>query len=284
MAFVLSGGGNHGAVQVGMLRALVEHDIHPQMVLGSSIGAINGAVFAQDPTLTGLARLEDLWRGLAGQEVLPSGLLPSALAIARRGEAIHGNDRLRGVLHGVLRADLFEQLPLRFQCVATDVLEAREVWFSTGPLVEPLLASAALPGILPAVEIDGVRYLDGAIVNDVPILRAVALGATTVYVLHCGTIDRPRPEPKRPLDVVVQAYWAGRRHRFKTALESLPPGVEAIVLPTGATSAMRYNDFSRSGELIRSAHVATERFLDGTVEDHGPLPPDARPGASTKDA
>jgi NTE family protein len=285
VAWVLSGGGNHGAVQVGMLRALVEREIRADLVLGASIGALNGAAFAQDPTLSGVARLEELWRGLDRVGILPSGWFPNALAMARRGEAIHSNDRLRGVLEGMLRVERFEDLAIPFQCVATDVLGVREVWFSSGRLVEPILASAALPGVLPAVEIDGVRYLDGAILDDIPITRAVELGATTVYVLHCGTVDRPRPEPKRPIDVAVQAYWAARHHRFKRDLEALPPHVEAIVLPTGTTQALRYNDFTHSAELIRVAHGAAERFLDGQVDEQAPLPAGERPvGRSTTEA
>jgi NTE family protein len=202
------------------------------------------------------------------------------MAMARKGEAVHTNDRLRGLLEGMLRVRTFEELDVAFQCVATDIAEAREVWFSSGLLVDPILASAELPAILPAVEIDGVRYLDGAIVNDVPISRAVALGATTIYVLQCGTIDRPRPEPKRPYDVAVQAYWIARHHRFKHALETLPEGVEAIVLPTGASPSLRYNDFTQSGALMRGAYGATERFLAGAVDDTGPLPTDDRPTAS----
>jgi NTE family protein len=286
VAAVLSGGGNHGAVQVGMLRALVEHEIHPQLVLGASIGALNGAAYAQDPTLAGVARLEQLWLGLDEQGILPAqGLLPNALALFRRGESVHRNDKLRGLLEGTLRAETFEDLAVPFQCVATDVIGVREVWFSTGKLVDPILASAAQPGILPAVEIDDIRYLDGAIVNDVPISRAVALGATTIYVLHCGTIDRPRPEPRRPIDVIVQAYWVARHHRFKKDLETLPAGVEAIVLPTGTTPRLRFDDFTHSEELIRVAYDATDRFLDGEVDDKGHLPPDDRPvGESTHDA
>lgn len=277
VAAVLSGGGNHGAVQVGMLRSLVEHEIEPELVLGASIGAINGVAFAQDPTLPGIARLEELWRGLDEAEIMPSGWLPNAVALARRGEAIQSNDALRGLLEGMLRFETFEELPLRFQCVATDVRGVREAWFSSGSMVDPILASAALPAVLPAVEIDGVRYLDGAIVNDVPISRAVELGARTIYVLHCGTIDRPRPEPKRPLDVAVQAYWVARHHRFKRDLETLPDGVEAIVLPTGVTQTLRFNDFTHSAEMIRRSYEATDRFLDGVVDDHGPLPADDRP-------
>lgn len=284
VAMVLSGGGNHGAVQVGMLRSLVEHEIRPAMVLGCSIGALNGAAYAQDPSLGGIARLEELWRGLDDEDILRSGWLPNAVSLARRGEAIHSNDRLRGLVHGLLRVDTFEELRVPFQCVATDVVGVREAWFSSGPLVEPILASAALPAVLPSVEIAGVRYLDGAIVNDVPISRAVELGAQTIYVLHCGTIDRPRPEPKRPLDVAVQAYWIARHHRFKRDLETLPDGVEAIVLPSGQTKTLRFNDFGHSAAMIRNAYIATDRFLDGVVDDHGPLPADDRPtDAASKD-
>jgi NTE family protein len=284
VAFVLSGGGNHGAVQVGMLRALIEHDIRADLVLGCSIGAINGVAYAQDATLSGLARLEDLWRGLEDQEVFETSWFENALGLARRGEAIHSNDRLRGLVEGLLRVESFEDLPIPFQCVATDVDAVREVWFSTGSLVDPLLASAALPVVLPSVEIDGVRYLDGAIVNDVPITRAVELGAETVYVLHCGTIDRPRPDPKRPLDVAIQAYWIARYHRFKRDLENLPDGVEAIVLPTGATPTLRFNDFTHSAELIVGARRATEQFLEGLVDEDGPLPEGDRPGRPTREA
>jgi NTE family protein len=246
-------------------------------VLGCSIGALNGVAYAQDPTRAGVERLEALWVGLGTDGMLPSGWLPNAVALARKGEAIHTNDRLRGFLHGLLRVDTFEELAVPFQCVATDVSGVREAWFSTGSLVDPILASAALPAVLPAVEIGGVRYLDGAIVNDVPISRAVALGASTIYVLHCGTVDRPRPEPKRPLDVAVQAYWVARHHRFKRDLEALPEGVEAIVLPIGESRNLRFNDFTQSAEMIAAAHAATDRFLDGTVDDQGPLPADDRP-------
>jgi NTE family protein len=284
VAFVLSGGGNHGAVQVGMLRSLVEHDIVPELVLGCSIGALNGVAFAQEPTPAGVARIESLWLGLGDDQLLPSGWLPNAVALARKGEAIHANDRLRGLVHGLLRVERFEDLAVPFQCVATDVTGVREAWFSAGDLVEPILASSALPAVLPAVEIDGVRYLDGAIVNDVPISRAVTLGASTIYVLHCGTIDRPRPEPKRPLDVVVQAYWVARHHRFKRDLEALPAGVEAIVLPVGQTRTLRFNDFTQSAEMMETSYTATTRFLAGAVDDLGPLPSGDRPaGPSSKD-
>jgi NTE family protein len=263
VAFVLSGGGNLGALQIGMLRALAEHDIRPDVIFGCSVGAINGAALAEEPTPAGVGRLERLWRELDGKDLMPSGIMPRAVALARRGEAIHDNEGLRRALETQLRARTFEELAVPFQCVATDVIGVREVWFTTGPLIEPILASAALPAVYPAVEIDGVRYLDGAIVDDVPMGRAVELGARTVYVLQVGAFSRPRPEPRRPLDVAVQSYWLARHHRFKRELEAMPADVDVHLLPTGQTPTMRYNDFTRSAELISLAYEASSDYLAG---------------------
>jgi NTE family protein len=263
VAFVLSGGGNLGALQIGMMRALLEHDIRPDLIVGCSVGAINGAGLAEDPTLAGALRLERLWRALEGKELMPAGWLPNTVAIARRGEAIHENHGLRRHLEQSLTARTFEELAVPFQCVATDVVGVREVWFRSGPLIEPILASAALPSVYPAVEIDGVRYLDGGIVDDVPMSRAVELGARTLYVLQVGLFSRPRPEPKRPLDVAVQAYWIARHHRFKRELAAMPADIELHLLPTGQTPSMRYNDFTRTSELISLAYEASSAYLAG---------------------
>ena len=263
VAFVLSGGGNLGALQIGMLRALAEREIRPDLVVGCSVGAINGAAFAEDPTLVRVGRLERLWRELDGKDLMPSGFLPGAVALARKGEAIHDNDGLRRALEQQLAVRTFEELAIPFQCVATDVLGVREVWFASGPLIEPILASAALPAVYPAVEIHGVRYLDGAIVDDVPMGRAVELAARTIYVLQVGAFSRPRPEPRRPLDVAIQSYWIARHHRFKRELAAMPPDVVVHLLPTGQTPAMRYNDFTRSAELISLAYEASSDYLAG---------------------
>lgn len=270
VAFVLGGGGNLGAVQVGMLRALVEHGVRPDLVVGCSVGALNGVAFAQEPSRVGVARLEQLWHTLDGREVMRSGWLPTAVQLARRGIAIHDTEGLRRTIQAVLAVDRFEHLPVPFQCVATDLDGAREVWFSDGPLLDAILASSALPSVYPPVEIDGVRYIDGAVVNDVPVSRAVELGARRLYVLHVGSFDRPQPEPKRPLDVAVQAYWIARRHRFHRDLATLPRNVEAVVLPTGDPPRIRFDDFTRSGELIEAAYEASAAHLASAAAEPTP--------------
>ena len=262
IAFVLSGGGNLGSVQIGMLRALLEHNIVPDLVVGCSVGALNGAALADEPTLVGLKRLEQVWRNVDGNDLMPRNLLPNAVALARKGEAIHDNDGLRSLLNEAMRARTFEDLTIPFQCVATDVMGVREVWFDKGPLIDPILASSAMPALYPSVEIDGVKYLDGAIVNDVPLTRAVDLGATTLYILHVGSFSRPRAQPRRPLDVAVQAYWIARHYRYKRDLEALPDSVTAHVLPHGQPPLMRYNDFTRTPELMTTAYEASTAYLD----------------------
>lgn len=280
VAFVLSGGGNLGAVQVGMIRALLEEGILPDLVVGCSVGALNGAALADDPTIEGVERLEQVWRSIEGNDLMPRNLLPNAVALARKGEAIHDNDGLRKLVDQSMRARTFRELTIPFQCVATDVAGVAEVWFDKGLLTDAVLASSAMPALYPAVEIEGVRYLDGAIVNDVPLSRAVELGATTLYILQVGSFSRPRSQPRRPLDVAVQAYWIARHYRYKRDLDSLPAGVTAHVLPHGQPPLMRYNDFTRTAELISTAYEASLEYLREVAAAEAAGAEPKRPSAS----
>ena len=278
VAFVLSGGGNLGAVQVGMLQALAERGIVPDLVVGCSVGSLNGAVYAADPTVDGVRRLEALWRGLGTDDVMPSGRwLPSSVQLARKGISLHDNEALRNLVDaGLGGRRAFSDLALRFECVATRLDPPAEVWFSDGDLQEAVVASAALPAVFPPVRIGGSSYLDGAVANDVPLSRAVELGARRIYVLSVGNLARPWIQPRRPLDVAVHAYWLARRLRYERDLAALPPRVHAIVLPRGAPARPKYDDFSQTDELITQAYAAAAAHLDaeaGRRELEGPEMP-----------
>ncbi|MEZ5233984.1 MAG: patatin-like phospholipase family protein [Acidimicrobiia bacterium] len=262
VAFVLSGGGNLGAMQVGMLRALVERRIQPDVVLGCSAGAINGAGFASNPSRAGVRRLEELWARVTEFEVMPSSWVPSTVQLARRGASIHANDGLRRLIEFGLTVATFDELPLRFECVATDVDSAEEVWFDRGALADAILASAALPTVFPPVERDGRRYLDGGIVNDIPVNRAVQLGATRIYVLHVGLRGGGLPEPRRPLDVALWTYWLARRARYQRDRAAIGDGVELIELAPPQRPSLRFDDFARSDELIRQGYQVAVAALD----------------------
>jgi NTE family protein len=120
------------------------------------------------------------------------------------------------------------------------------------------------------VEIGGEHFVDGGIVNSIPVNRAVELGATRIYVLHVGRLDRPLAPPRWPWEVGLVAFEIARRHRVVRDLAALPAGVEAHVLPTGwpdpprygDLSQLRYRDASRVRERIASAREATGRHLD----------------------
>jgi NTE family protein len=260
---VLSGGGNLGALQVGMLRALTEHGLVPDLVLGCSVGAMNGAAYSRAPTRAGVLRLEAHWLGVGSPQLMPSSRIPSAVQLLRKGASLHRNDGLRSSLEDVLGdARCFEDLELAFQCVATEVDSARERWFGEGDLVPALLASAALPAVFPPVELDGQRYVDGGVVDNVPIARAVELGCTRLFVLHVGAQGRPDADLRRPIDGALLAYWLARNSRFARDLAALPQGVEAIVLPPGERPELRYDDFSQSEGLIDQGYRNTTAFLD----------------------
>ena len=122
---------------------------------------------------------------------------------------------------------------MRFQCVAASIESAAEHWFTAGPIVDAVLASSAVPGILPPVKVGDEHFIDGGIVNSIPVNRAVELGATRIFVMHVGRLDRPLEPPRWPWEVALVAFEIARRHRFLGDLASLPDAVEVHVLPTG---------------------------------------------------
>jgi len=255
-AFVLGGGGLLGAHQVGMLRALAEANIAPELVVGTSIGAVNGAFVAADPA-GAAAQLSELWRGAALQEAFSENLWERAVRLARSGTH----------LHSIEPASVFADLEVPFQCVAASIERATASWFSEGPLVPAVLASCAVPGLLPPVEIGGEHHFDGGLVNSIPVGRAVQLGATCVYVLQVGRIENPLAVPQRPWEVGLVAFEIARRNRFHEEMSQLPAGVTVHVLPTGGRqrspdlSQLRYRDKTAVGASIERAYRASVGYL-----------------------
>jgi NTE family protein len=248
-AFVLGGGGMLGAHEIGMLRALSEAGIRPDVVVGTSVGAINGALVATDPE-TAAQRLGDLWRGDALGRAFSENLWGRAVTLARSGTHLHSIEPL-------------------FHCVAASIERASPRWFSSGPIVPAVLASCAVPGLLPPVEVDGEHYFDGGLVHSIPVGRAVALGARCVYVLHVGRIERPLAVPQRPWEVGLVAFEIARRYRFHEEMAALPEDVRVHVLPAGGDRAapdlaqLRYRDKTRVGDSIERAYAASASYLAG---------------------
>ena len=266
-AFVLGGGGLLGAVEVGMLQALFERDIAPDLVLGTSVGALNGLVVASEPAPSVVDRLLDLWRTVGeSNEVYSDGTWRQVSRAFRTGTHLHSAKPLRSRLEQEFEGVAFADLAVEFQCCAASIERAAEHWFSEGPVVPAVMASAAVPGLLPPARVGDEHYLDGGIVNSIPLARAVQLGADRVFVLQVGRIDRPLKAPRKPWEVAWVSFEIARRHRFVREMSELPEGVVAHVLPAADSakddSPLAYRDSSQVAGRIEAAYDACLAYLD----------------------
>jgi len=274
-AFVLGGGGVLGAAEVGMLRALFERGITPDLVLGTSVGALNGALVARDPSIGVIERLTELWLTVSSsRDVYGDRPLRTMRRAVSTGTHIYSPKPLRQRLQEEFGDALIEDLPVRFQVCAAHIERAAEHWFDSGPLVDAVVASAAVPGLLPPAEVGGEHYLDGGIVNSIPVARAVQLGATRLFVLQVGRIDRPLTVPRRPWEVARVSFEIARRHRFMREMAELPASVEAHVLPARGTtskddSLLSHRDFRGVEARIEATYDASREYLSGLTDGTG---------------
>ncbi len=252
-----------------MLHALVRRGVRPDLVVGTSVGALHGALVAREPSVASVERLESAWGELARLGVLGRSWFTDATILLRTRTHVRSNAPLRALAGRLLGVETFEELEVPFQCVAACIERSAEHWFSRGPLVDAILASSAVPGILPPVEIDGEHFIDGGIVNSVPLGRAVELGADEVFVLHGGRLDQPLSAPRSLRDVAMVAFEVARRNRFVRELADVPDGVRVHVLPTGDPSPPAYNDLTQLryrnlrgfDRRIGWAYEATDAYL-----------------------
>jgi NTE family protein len=260
VAYVLSGGGVLGAVQVGQLQALVEAGRAADIVIATSVGALNATAIASDPTIEGMGKFADVWRGLKAEDIFPGSRFARAWNVVSRGDHIHSNDGIRRLVEQ-FTVRSFEETIIPLWMSATNLRTGEEHWFSSGPLMPAILASTALPGIFPPVSIDGELYIDGGVVNNVPISKAVELGARRIYVLTCGMATGQQRPIRRPLDVLVQAFAHSRRARVRHDLMRFSEEVEIIMMPTFDPGFIGYNDPSQSARLIDRARELSLEFL-----------------------
>jgi NTE family protein len=265
--FVLGGGGNLGAIQVGMLQAVLDRGIVPDELVGCSAGAMNAAMIAADPSPDGVERLRELWTLGHDDIVAPIGKFDGVRLLTHRGTSLQSNAGLRRLLEATLPHRRFEDFALPFHVVATSLTTNSERWFSSGDVIDPILASAALPAVFPPVEIEGDMLVDGGVLNNVPLSKAHELRPNRIVVFHVGNFSRARPAPKRPSDVLLHAFSISRSYRFDTeSRQAAAPGVEVVILPSVNPGKLRYNDFGRSAELIERGRVATAAYLDTSAE------------------
>ena len=260
-AFVLSGGASLGAAHVGMLQALREHGVVPDLLVGTSVGAVNAAWVADRGDTAGLEALAEVWRGLRRSTIFPLRPLTGLLGFLGRADHLVPDTGLRRVLEQRLPFQRLEQSVLPVHVVATDLLSGEDVLLSSGSAVEAVLASAAIPGIFPAVRIGGREYIDGGVVNNTPISHAVALGADTVWVLSTGYACALAEPPQGALGLAIHALTLTLNHRLAIDVARYQSEVDLRVVPTLCPLNILPADFSQADQLIDRARASTRAWL-----------------------
>jgi NTE family protein len=272
VAFVLSGGASLGAVQVGMLRALYERGIVPDLIVGTSVGAINGAFIASRPqTVETADELAQIWRGVRRGQVFPLRPLSGLLGFLGSRDHLVPESGLRRLIAEHMTCDRLEQMPIEFHLVAVDVLTGEELRLSRGPALEAVLASAAIPAVLPPVAWEGRAVMDGGVANNTPISHAVALGARTVYVLPTGHACALEQPPASALGMALHALTLLAQSRLIADVESHRDLARLVVMPPPCPLAIQPIDFAHAEELVERSLADARTFLDGGGAERPPI-------------
>jgi NTE family protein len=272
VAFVLSGGASLGAIQVGMLRALYERGITPDVIVGTSAGALNGAYVASRPqaseTTEGLAQI---WRELRRGQVFPVSPLTGLLGFLGARDHLVPDSGLRRLIERHVECRTLEEMPVPLHVVAVDVVTGQELRLSHGPVQNAILASAAIPGVLQPVSWEDRVLMDGGVANNTPISHAVELGAERIYVLptgHACSLDEP---PRGALAMALHAISLLTHRRLIDDIERHRDDAHLIVLPPPCPLNVQPIDFAHADELIDVALQDAREFLDSGGEAREPI-------------
>lgn len=261
-AFVLSGGGSLGAVQVGMLRALFETGIRPHFLIGTSVGAVNAAWVAGRPEPDAMAELGKIWLGLRRQHVFPLNPLTSAAGLFGRSNHFISSDGIRSLLEKHIPFRRLEAASVPVHVMVTEWKSWRAAILTSGPAVPALLASCAIPGLFPPVTIGHHDYVDGGVANHTPITVAIELGATEIYVLPVGYPWLNR-EPTNALGMALHALARIVEQKLDAEVDANRHVADIHVMPALDIADVSPADFSRTPELIEWGYRSSRRFLDG---------------------
>jgi NTE family protein len=270
-AFVLSGGASLGAIQVGMLRALYERGITPDLIVGTSVGAFNGAFIASRPQSVDTAnRLAVIWLGLRRSQIFPMNPVTGLLGFAGARDHLVPDSGLRRLLAAHLEHERLEEMPIPLHVVAVDVITGEELRLSSGTAMDAVMASASVPGLLPPVSWQGRALIDGGVANDTPISHAIELGARRIYVLPTGHACALEKSPRGALSMALNAVSLLTHRRLIDDVERHRPDAELIVLPPPCPLHTLPTDFSHAEVLIRRGYEDASQFLQsGEAERPG---------------
>lgn len=259
-AFVLSGGGIQGSIQVGMIKALYERGIKPDVIAATSVGALNGAVIAQSPGDEGLAQLMEIWENLEGEHIFP-GSFWSRMVKFVSADHLFPRTGVEKIVDDNVHVERFEDLPTEMHAVACDLETGEEVRFSSGLIRPALLATTALPGAFPPVEHDGRMLIDGGVINNVPVSVVDRPDVTSIYVLNVSAELDEDKEARRPLDVVMKAFAIAKGQRWRFDIEKYATDPRVHVLPRPPFEGLAFDDLTQTRRLFEESYELTKSYL-----------------------
>ncbi len=260
-AFVFSGGASLGAVEVGMLKAIVEEGHIADMVLGTSVGALNGAIYAFNPTIEGVKTLEQTWRNIKMFDVFTPSVITPIKNIATFGQYLISPKNLRKLMDDHLKFTKIEETQIPLFITTTDINTGDEVVFNKGLVAEALLASAGIPGLFPPQRMGQRLLVDGGLVNNSPISSAVKLGAEKVVIFPIGFPYTPNEEPKNLTEIFVRTLIYLLNRQLSADYAFYKDKVQLIVIPPPENITVGPHDFSKSDRLIDRSYKCTKDWL-----------------------
>lgn len=275
-AFVFAGGGSLGAIQVGMLLALAKQGVKADFVVGSSVGAMNAAYYAADPSFESVEKLADIWRKIRRKDIFPITLATLASFVWRRDFLVR-HEGIRKLIRTHLPYRRLEQAKIPVHVVTTDVLTGETVTLSDGSAEDAIVATTAIPGVFPPVR-QGERFLsDGAVSSNTPVRIALSKGATNLVVLPTGYACANRGPPMGAIANALHALTLLIARQLAEELESVPAHIHCSVVPPLCPLSGSAYDFSMTdAHIARAFDHATEWIKSGGL-DRSDIPDTVRP-------
>lgn len=259
LAFVLPGGGALGSYQVGVMRALTEAGVVPDMLIGVSAGSVNASLFAWNHGLDGLQRVEAIWRSIRRRDLLRFQPHRLAMAMAGRYPSFLDNRHGREFLRRHLGGRLLQQAPIRLVLVGTDLSTGEAVALTEGDTVTAVLASSAFPGAYPPVTFAGRTLIDGGVVADVPLDLAKELGAASALVLSVPPLS-PGDVPTNAIEILLRSSSLGVEAHGRSVLRRPPDGLHVAEIPA-TPSPLGTFDVGKTVAMIDEGYTAASTWL-----------------------
>ena len=275
-AFVLAGGGSLGAVQVGMLKALVRHGVRPDLIVGASAGAINGAYVAARPDVAGIEELQRLWLTTGRRDIFPLTLRTWARLLIKR-DFLLDPSGLLALIERNLPYRRLEDAAVPIHIITTDFLSGEMRVLSSGPAAQAVVASCAIPAAFPSIRIDGRHLADGGITSNTPIKVARDLGATRLIILPTGHACALKVPPTGAIASALHGLTLLVARQIVHELETLDAACDFHVVPSLCPLGSTAYDFSNTKGLIDRAERQTQDWLVSGGLDRCDIPDALRP-------